>query len=283
MSLTFLFPQLLLPRKFVELGRFITDIEHPHQSHHDPEYAKSPEAIVSYRYNFTGTNQQSKSSAFASGLTALFSSTFSKRAKTSIRVEADAVTTYTLSNSDDWFAEAVGLHGTRKWYERAVDKGYVIYMIVGFHTVTDARIYQELVHDSSNGAEFNIPVSLSLATMGAVVPFGELIDPAIGGQSQGLKKEQSFFVAPGEQVCAFQYRRIKYQWLSSNVVDTARLSKPLWWFSVESIRAEDPEDDDIIEVELVSEMGEVDGTWESTEVEPGQVIFSCVEENSDEN
>jgi hypothetical protein len=68
------------------------------------------------------------------------SSGFSRRANIKARIATDQVKTYILGNSGRWFEEAMSPEVTRKWVERAIDQGDDIYIIVGFHAVSNARI-----------------------------------------------------------------------------------------------------------------------------------------------
>ncbi|KAK3934864.1 hypothetical protein QBC46DRAFT_358676 [Diplogelasinospora grovesii] len=177
---------------------------------------------------------------------------FSRRAKTQVKVIADRVKTYTLDNSDEW--------------------GYDIYMIVGYHTVTDARIAHELVHESDTGGQIKAPVGLSLAAVGAIAPLGAIVDPSVGGNSHSVDHTQAFFMAPGEQICAFQYRKVRHRWLSSNSIDTSRLSKSPRWSSVERGRDEEDGEDDIIEVEAMA-LDKLDGEWDRQDAADGEILF----------
>ncbi len=281
MSLNILVPQFLLPHSSVRLGRFITNIDYPHQSHHDPPYAETPKPTVSPRESYIGLDCKSSNTSFGSALTSLMSAGFSNRAKTQVQVKADCVTTYTLDNSDEWFTEATGMPSTRTWIERAVDRGHDIYMIVGYHTVTNARIVHEFVREKGAGGQINVPVGLSLAAVGAIVPLGEIIDPSAGGNSHRLDDTRSFFRAPGEQICAFQYRKVRHRWLSSNSIDTSRLSKSPRWSSVERGRDEEDGEDDIIEVETIP-VEELDGRWQRQEVLGGEILLIRMEEEREE-
>lgn len=181
--------------------------------------------LVSLRDSYTGEHQTAINSGFGSTLISLISAGFSKRAKMNIRVAAEQVKTYTLDNSDCWFEEATGLEATRAWIEREFDRGHNIYIIIGFHTVTNASISQDSIDGKDASGQINIPASLSLAATGVVAPLGNTIDPGISIHQQGLDRAQSQFMAPGEQVCALEYRKVCHQWLSSKRVDKSRLSK----------------------------------------------------------
>ena len=114
-------------------------------------------------------------------------------------------------------------------------------------------------------------LNLSLTVTGVIVPFGNSIDPGVVVSQQGLDSAQSQFVAPGEQVCAFECRKICYRWLSSKRVDKSRLSKMYHWPAVEISRAGVDGEDDIIEVKLGDVQG-LDGDWD-TEVVDNEVLI----------
>ncbi|EXM14337.1 hypothetical protein RAB80_016453 [Fusarium oxysporum f. sp. vasinfectum] len=274
MSLNIIVPHVFLPQSSVKLARFIRNVDHPHQSYHDPLYAETPKSTVSTRETFVGLNHKSSNTSFASALTSLMSAGFSKRAKAQVKITADCVKTYALDNSDDWFTKATDILATKTWIERQADRGHNIYMVVGFHTITNARIVQELVHGIGAGGQIHVPFNLSLAAFGAVVPLGEIIDPSVGGNTDGVDSAQTSFMALGEQICALQYRKIRHRWLSSKSTDTFRLSKSPRWSSVERSRDEEDGEDDIIKVEAapLSENG-LDGKWDKMDALGGEVLL----------
>ncbi|KAL2192306.1 hypothetical protein P885DRAFT_47970, partial [Corynascus similis CBS 632.67] len=207
--------QIFLPLDSVKLGRFITNVENPHINYHDPPSTSQPRVLSSLRGSYIGEHQSASKSAFASTLTSLLSAGISKREKIKVYVTTEHVRTYTLDNSDGWFEEATRLQITRAWLERAIDRGHHIYMIVGFHTFTNANIRQESVVGKNTGGHISVPTSLSLAATGVVALPGAVVDPKVGLRQQFLDGAQSQFVVDGEQVCALEYRKIRHNWLSS--------------------------------------------------------------------
>ncbi|KAL2168569.1 hypothetical protein VTG60DRAFT_7174 [Thermothelomyces hinnuleus] len=256
---------IFLPRDSVKVGRFITNLEYPHQNYHDPPSASQPHVLVSLRGSYNGEHQSASKSAFASTLTSLLSAGFSKREKMKICVTTEQVKTYALDNSDSWFEEATRLQATRAWLERQIDRGHDIYMIVGFHTMTDANIRQQSVVGKNAGGHVSVSTSLSLATARVVALHGDAVDPNVALRRQFLDGAQSQFVVYGEQVCALEYRKMRHSWLSSRDIDQSRLSKVRQWPSIDRTRDEEDGVDDIIEVELADIQG-LDGDWEKQTV-----------------
>ncbi|KJZ74125.1 hypothetical protein HIM_06574 [Hirsutella minnesotensis 3608] len=272
MARNILSPQFFLPHDSVKLGRLTTSVDQPHQNYHDPAGTKPPEVLISVRDAYTGVRQTATGSGFGSGLTSLMSAALSKRARTNLRVTTDQVKTYVLANSDDWFEEATGIPATRSWIERQIDRGRKLYVVVGFHTITDARIVQESARQTSAQGHAELPASLSLAALGAVAPLGNILDPSIEGHHYDLDDDKAHFLAAGEQVCAFQYRKLCHRWLSSNKLDQSQLSKLPRWASVETWRDAEDDEDDVIEVELTQEL-DLDGEWHQQQVAGDELLF----------
>jgi len=271
MALNIIFPQLLLPYDSVKLGRLITTIDHPHQAYHDPPCPQPPIADILLRDSYTGAVHKDSNKNFVSALTSLISTSFSKRAKTQVRITAKQFKTYTLHNSDNWFDDAMDIQATRVWTERVVRRGFNIYMVVGFHTIMEARISYGSVIESTVGGQVNIPVALTLPTVGAIAPFGNIIDPYVGARSEGEDSSQAYFIAPGEQICAFQYRKVQHRWLSSNSLDAIQLSKLPRWSSLERRRDEEKGEDDILEVQSVP-LNKLEGKWIQEDLLEGEII-----------
>ncbi|KAK2612043.1 hypothetical protein QQS21_002008 [Conoideocrella luteorostrata] len=256
--------QILLPQSSVKLGRFITNVEYPHQHHHDPQL--EPTTLATARSAYTGEHHAASAAGIRSALTSLLSSSFSKGTKMKVCVATNHFKTYTLDNSEAWFDKATRLPATRSWIEQAIDQGHSIFLIVGFHTITDASIRQESMAGKRAGGHVQVPVSLSSAAVGAVAPLGGIVDPSVDFQRQGLDGEQSYFVAPGEQVCAIEYRKIRHAWLSSKHIDKSRLSDVRQWPTMERMRDEEDGEDDIVQV-VLEDVDDLDGDWDKHVVE----------------
>jgi hypothetical protein len=270
---------LFLPLDSVKLGRFVTSIDQPHEAYHEPSLDETPEPIKD-NFFFTGGNENDTSTRFWSALTTLMSTGFSKRAKSQIHIAPVNGRKYSLDNSDKWFEKAVGDTETRKWIEKAALRGDEIYMIVGIVTLSDARITAASAEGRQVGGAVRVPVELSLAAVSAVVPFAGLFDPSLHGSYQGVKKAESQFVAPGEKVCALQYRKIPHKWLSSRRrPDLSRLEKSRLWFCMEGNRRnmyddEDEDDEDMIEVDF-QDIDDLDGEWAIQKVSGGDIVCIC--------
>ncbi|KFZ22972.1 hypothetical protein V502_02551 [Pseudogymnoascus sp. VKM F-4520 (FW-2644)] len=207
MPASVLLPQFFLPLSAVNLGRFVTNVDEPHRDFHDPVCDPNYDITEKVQAKYDSVHRSANHSSFASELTSFLCSSFSKRSKTSIRITANQVKTYYLNNTGQWFRDAVQSEQTRKWIERTIDEGDEIYVVVGYHTVLDARIVEQSGEQRTSGGSLTIPVSTALPSAGVAVLFGGLTDPSLAGSRGRIEDEQRCFVAQGEQIWAVQYHK----------------------------------------------------------------------------
>ena len=228
MALSIISLDFFLPFGSIKLGRLVKSIEFLTNHYHDPPYSPAPEGMLVVRDHCERTLRDERSAGFASKLTTLMSTGFSKRAKLRVRVETDTVKTYVLDNSEAWFWKATYLDETRNWIERAVG-GSGVYYVVGFHTVIDTRIISESVEGHQASGELTLPVGLTLAAVGVIAPLETVIDPGLKGHRTASDGAKTQFIIPGEQICALQYRKVSHRWLSSKKIANLKISKAPRW------------------------------------------------------
>lgn len=274
MPKSILLPQFFLPLSAVSLGRFVISIDHPHQDFHNPMINASPDFTEKVQTQYESLHHSAKHQNVASQLTTFLSSSFAKRLKASIRITADQARTYYLNNAGQWFRDAVKSQETHEWIERTIDEGEDIYVVVAYHTLVNARILEQLGGQSSAGGNLAIPVSTALTASGVVVPFS-VADPGLSGFRSRIEDEQRQFIAPGEQIYAVQYRKVRWRWFSSNKVDNITLGTKAWWERYDGLRNLQGEAEDIIEVEL-EEDNVLEGDYDECTIESGEVFVSIL-------
>ncbi|KAH8728778.1 hypothetical protein GQ44DRAFT_701969 [Phaeosphaeriaceae sp. PMI808] len=273
MPRSILLSQFFLPLAAIELGRFVISFDEPHHDFHDPLCTAGPDVTEKVQTQFDSNHHSARHRSGGSQLTGVLSSSFSKRLKSSIRVTAEEAKTYYLNNAGQWFRDAVKSEETRKWIERTIDEGEDIYIVVAYHTLLNTRITEQLQGQSAAGGTLAIPVSTALAASGVVVPFTNAVDPGFGGSRGTMENEQRQFEAPGEQIYAVQYRKVRWTWFSSKKVDKMTLAKKAWWESYDRSRYLDIKIEDSIEVELEDET-ELEGGIDEYALESGEVLVS---------
>ena len=254
MPLNFIPPQLFLPQNSVKLGRFITNIDHPDQNYHDPPATQIPGALTSPLEALSGYTCKENSAGFSSVLSNSLSPELSKQLNARVKIKGERVNTYVLDNPEEWFNQAMAALGTQQWIERQIDSDNRIFMIVGFSTITNARITHVIGRGHSTSGRVEIP-DISTAVAGLPIVFIEGIEPSVGEDWNRSQNIQICFTAPGEYICALQYRKVQHKWLSRKRLEALQFSKFPRWISVESPQGgednEDEDDEDVIEVETV--------------------------------
>jgi len=109
-----------------------------------------------------------------------------------------------------------------------------------------------------------------------VVPFSNVADPGLGGFRGRIEDEQRQFIAPGEQIYAVQYRKVRCRWFAGNKVDEMTLAKKSWWERYDRPRYLQSEIEDIIEVELEEDEIALEGDRDECAIESGEVFVSAV-------
>ena len=242
MALSIISSDFFLPFSSVKLGRLVKSVKFPTNYYHDPAYSPAPEGTPIVRDQYKRTLHDERSAGFAAKLMSLISSGFSQRAKLRVRVETDTVKTYVLDNSEAWFRKATDLDETKKWIEGAIG-GSGVYYVVGFHTMTDARIVHESMEGHKTSGGLTMPIGLSLAAIGVIVPLGNVVDPGIRGHRTASNGAETQFIAPGEQICALQYRKVSYRWLFSKEIANLKISDVSRWTVGETWRRTDDFED----------------------------------------
>jgi len=270
-----LLSQFFLPPSAVSLGRFIISFNDPHQDFHDPLGNVSPDVTEKVQTHYDSIHHSVNQQNIASQLTTFLSSSFSKRLKASIWITANQAKTYYLNNAGQWFRDAVKSRETREWIERMIDEGEDIYVVVAYHTLLDAQIIEQLGGQSAVGGNLAIPVSTTLTASGVVIPFTNVADPGFGGFRGRIEDEKRQFIAPGKQIYAVQYHKVRWRWFASNKVDEMMLAKKTWWERYDRPRYLQSEVEDMIEVELEDEIA-LEGDCDECAIESGEVFTLAV-------
>lgn len=270
-----LLPQFFLPLSAIKLGRFVTSIDEPHRDYHDPRLDKDLNILEKVASQYEGADSLRAQRNFASELTAFLSSTLSNCTNASIHINTKQVKTYYLDNHGEWFRDIVRLEDVRKWIERTIDEGEDIYVVIGYHTVLDARIAEHSREQKLLDGNLAIPFSSALLASGVVVPFGELTDPRLAGSSGQAEDSQRQFVAQGEQIIAVQYRKVRFRFFSSKSVDSATLAKETRWERYDRPRYLQSDMEDMIEVALDDDLS-LKGDREKRLAGSEEMIFSNV-------
>jgi len=221
----------LLVQDSIELGRLVLDVHHPWQDFCPSTSGRLTRADITVNSSFRIRDilDKSKGTRFHLRLTKFLTSFYKTENATLSTVVAPEATSYMLLNSRLHLGRTCKDQVTRDWLETVIQERWNAYMIVGIHTVKDA----EVTHDHRNVVETKASIQLPVDTLaapgaGALTP-GDIPDLDAGAEKWRERGESSSFVAPGEQVIAIQYRKLKFKWFSSRTLESAYLEKGNRW------------------------------------------------------
>ena len=275
MSRTTLIYHTFLSVESIRLGRLVRNVDEPQSDYLDPDCNLCPESvIITPHLHYEEVQQSTTDKSFTAVLTRLMSASRARRNKAYTQVTTDRVTTYQLGNSGSWFKSAIKTETAREWIKESIDQGDDIYVVVGYHTMLDAQVVEGAADALESSGQLGLPVTeVALAATGVMVPLGDIADPRVAGNNikkQGIQRQ---FVADGEQICAVQYRKVRFKWFSSRDLDTALLEKETRWKMYWNIRGQEIGTNDVVEVELHDEL-ELEGDREKyTSETQGEFLF----------
>ncbi len=275
MSCTTLIYHTFLSVESIRLGRLVRNVDEPQSDYLDPDCDLRPESvIITPHLRYEEVQQSTTDKSFTAVLTRLMSASRARRNKAYTQVTTDRVTTYQLGNSGSWFKSAIKTETAREWIKESIDQGDDIYVVVGYHTMLDAQVVEGAAGAMETSGQLGLPVTeVALAATGVMVPLGDIADPRVAGNNikkQGIQRQ---FVADGEQICAVQYRKVRFKWFSSRNLDAALLEKDTRWKMCWNIRGQEIGANDVVEVDLHDEL-EIEGDREKyTSETEGEFLF----------
>lgn len=257
----------LLPLESVQLGRLVLDAKRPQQDFIDPfadrptatEFSRNPQSP------FEETCKFSRVSKLRSYLSDVLSFSYERQNLGAATLSAPLATTHDLMNSGAWFDSACTQPETRRFLERAIDNQSSVYLIVGFRTVQDARLVKNVTWKTGQVAKGEIPVQLIATSIAPANVVTNIAAPGVGCIRDVGNGQVLTFRAPGEQVFAVMYRKVRFKWLSSRYCLEANNRWASCWDWRRADNEDDDEEDDVIEANLtdVSDLDSEDEEYDS--------------------
>ena len=202
-----------LPYDAVSTGNLVLDVRHPEQEFFTPEaeYITDKDIVTQHLENFTYVVDQTKGSGLHAYLTTFFSTSSSSQHTSNINISSASCITRRLKNPGTIFEQMCGSNRTRAWLERAMRRNKPVYMVSGIQSLVDTQVNESDERVLQNKASAKMPATLASAiSPGAAIPGGEILDFGVGVSRNGRSNERIKFSAPGEQIFAVQYRKIRF-------------------------------------------------------------------------
>lgn len=238
----------LLSLGSVQLGRFVLNPKSPLQGFYDP----LPDRPTASDYNTCSQSDVTQTETFAKlsklnpYLSGLLSISCKRQSKNLTTIRSPLATTYELRNSSIWFEEACGKTETREWIGEAVNDDRDIYLVVGYLVVQDADISTWRMSDLEETITAQCP---TIPLHNGAIATG--LTPGLLGFSGTAHTLLLVFKAPGDQIYAVQYRKLKFKWFRHSESGSFLEKKSRWKFSMEWRGNDDGEDgEEILEASL---------------------------------
>jgi len=239
------FSVFLRPEGSIELGRLVVDVYSPWQDFCPSASVALTKADITVNSSLRIRDilDKSEGTQFHLRLTNFLTSYCQTEKAALSTVVAPEAASYILLNSRLHLGRLCKDQVTRDWLEAIIAEGWNAYMIVGIHTVKDAKI----THSHQNAVETKASIQLPVDTL-AAPGAGTITSGDIANLDVGAAKWR----APG---VAIQYRKLKFKWFSSRTLESANLEKGNRWkvclLGDTPEPGEDVEDvEDVVEVEF---------------------------------
>lgn len=238
----------LLSLGSVQLGRFVLNPKSPLQGFHDP----LPDRPTACDFNTCSQNDVEQTETFAkcsklnTYLSSLLSISRERQSRNLTTIRAPLATTHELRNSSGWFEEACGKAETREWIGEAVQDDSDIYLVVGYLVVQDADISTWTM----SGVEGKVAAQCPTIPLhpGATATG---LTPGLLNSHGTTHNLLLVFKAPGDQIYAVHYRKLKFKWFRHAESSAFLEKKSRWKFSMEWRGNDDGEEgEEIIEASL---------------------------------
>lgn len=248
----------LLPFSAVQLGRLVLNAKSPQDDYIDPLDGLPADGDFdrNIQTDYKETRRFSTTSKLRPYLNALVTFSFEKQNVGTATLSAPLAVMYNLKNSGLWFRDACKQPGTRKFLENAFNEGQNAYLVVGFRTLQDASLVKGVTWKKVQGVGSDVPLHLvtggmATSSLAAAIaaPGVELVRGVGNGQELSFK-------APGEQIIAVLYRKVRCKLLSGRTIDKMSLEVGNRWVSEWNWRGPEEEfdgEEDMLEAELADE------------------------------
>jgi hypothetical protein len=236
-------PSYVVPTPLLEqvkLGRLVTNIWMPSDVYYDPapSVSRSPTQIQQVtQYSSTIHFRTSSKSSVYLRLLKLFGIRRDRNANVSMKVEAEGVTTETLSNYADVFRsmwrgespegnsekEADVINPLREWVQDRLESDEEVYMITGVKMATNAKITVETSLDTST----SLTPGLQLPSNGTSGDPQAIMIAIKLRRSYGIEEK---YEVKGTCVVALQYCKLNVakRWMGKNAQEVVSVGNNSW-------------------------------------------------------
>ncbi|RMZ88442.1 hypothetical protein DV736_g4332, partial [Chaetothyriales sp. CBS 134916] len=266
--------ELPIPRDQISLGSFVCNLKHPNLDAHNSVAPSLDDIHTSSQTGYSSLVRLRRTTSFRPHL-AVFGLDLTEENDVGLILEATKGLLYELKNPTDLFQRVCQNPQTQRWLQDAEDARKDIYFITGLRSLFDARVRQGNKHSAAHGVEIDVPLDAvaSGAAVGIPLSLGGDVGMQVGRDSSCAIGHE--FRAPGEQIYAVQYRRVKVKFFRSRDATPQALEHKVCWKDILVARSQ-PGDVDMVEAETFLSLL-LSNEFETIEIESGDEEYLVFE------
>ncbi|KAF8420030.1 hypothetical protein EV426DRAFT_613091 [Tirmania nivea] len=265
----------------VKIGRIVLDPCNPIETYCDvfPNQDNlTSEIHIDDGIDLACTYNSSKQTSFGCALLQLFRGYLSRSNEQEICVEGETKR-YQLSNAESNFKIACAQNEIREWLQENVIKPKVdAYMIVGYHTITNAKI------TNGRGLARGVDVQADDGNIGNMIALGLSRVTRMKSSAWNTTTDQRQMVATGERLWAVQYRKVVYK-LEGFLSEKKTNLKSSQWKIMWKVRGQEGSGEYLVEVDLGDTPDEadfLDDDEDEEAIEPTRYVNKVLETGVEE-
>ena len=171
-----------------------------------------------------GSNKDERPSSFSAMLTKLVTLGLHSNKMDEETIRAKQAKTYGLKNYEPYLQRQLKDKNTMDWvltHRRNKD----IYMIIGYHTVVDAKVNNNYRLNQQLEVKATVPASEAALPGSSNTPIGQAMDVGLDANGSRNRDQAISFLAPGERIIGIKYRKLRLVEVKSDTVNGGVSSK----------------------------------------------------------
>ncbi|MCJ1390660.1 hypothetical protein MMC18_003521 [Xylographa bjoerkii] len=197
-----------IPIENLSLGRLVPDIANPTQDAYTTPNPTDEDIQKAPQNTYKSLVASHKKTSVRAHLIAL-GFDMSRELDNKLIIDSTIGKSYELREPTAWFSKICEAVEARRWLQTMDDNNRDIFFVSGFRTWSNATVTVEKTRGTSYGGDGDLPVDTIASLAGTALPVSLGLGLGAGSTVERSKTEKVSYYAPGEQVYAIQYRRVK--------------------------------------------------------------------------
>lgn len=205
---TFSFSYLNLDE--IKLGELVLNIHDPNEAfcpYFPITLTKSDYACRPF-WEVGGSNKDERAYSFSAMLTKLFKFGAHRNQMEDETIRAKQAMTYGLKNYELYLERQLKNEETMDWV--LTNRRNDIYMIIGYHTVVDAKVNNNHRLNKQIEVKATVPASEAALPGSSITPIGQAMDVGLDAKGSHKHDQAMSFLVPGERIIGIRYRKLRF-------------------------------------------------------------------------